>query len=266
MSLAGRGRRLWLAGAEKALCAGGRPVALLWRSGRINLVAEILAEHGQVPAGDGARVVALRGEPGARFAHLAPIADLLAAHRIGMVGRLSWASGRLWLGPVTQPAGEPSIGHDWRARVLRADGRLGVGPLRGQGVLPRLVRIHARTTSPRVELRVGMRLDPDDPSVVPVRGHAAAPYVYLTGPVGRRAREVLGTKGLRDVRVWVRAELGALVVVPLAPDLRAGRPDGETGAGPAKTDGRVDGQPGGGQLGAGPADAGQPGGKGGGNP
>jgi len=206
-------------------------VALVLRPGRLGLRGEVLVEGEDVPAADGVRTVALLGAPGARYVHLAPVADLLSAYGIHTVGWLSWAPEGLLLGPVTQPPAMQTSGQQWKARVLGADGRLCVGPLRELGTLPRLLQVHVHITSPRIDLRVGRCLEPDDPSVVTIRGATAAPHVYLTGPVGRSAREILGAKGRLGARVWVRAELGALVVVSLAVDLRTRRRSEQSGGG-----------------------------------
>jgi len=230
VALAGRGRRLWLAGAEAALSGDcRRPVALVLRPGRLGLRGEVLLEGAPLPAADDGWVVPVLGAPGARYVHLAPVAQLLEGYGISTVGWLSWAPGKLWLGPVTPPPGNPSSAQQWTVRALSAEGRLCVDPLRAHGALPRLLHLRVHSSSRRVELRVRRHLDPGDPSVVRMRGAPTAPYVYLTGPVGRRARAILGARGRLGARVWVRAELGALIVVPLALNLGTKRPVGVTG-------------------------------------
>lgn len=226
VTLAGRGMRLWLAPAESVLCVHGDPVALAWRAGRVGLMADVINED-SLPAWSGAgQLIRLHGAPGARYTYLSPIAPLLKSYGITKFARLAWDPARLWLGPLAPPTAVLGEESQYEVRHVRSDGRLEIGVLRGQGALPTPLRLIIQRNPPRVELRVGIRLDPGDPAVIPVRGTTAAPYVYLTGPVGRNAREVLGVVGSRGSRVWVRAEVGTLVVLP-AIERRRARPRGD---------------------------------------
>lgn len=227
VTLSGRSRRLWLAPAEKVLTAHGEPNALAWRHGRTGLVAGVL--HGddnkrRAHLQPQARIVAVHGAPNGRYVHLSPIAELLGHYDISRHARLSWDSEHLWLGPVSAPVADRGACGELALRQLRADGRLGIGPLRSKGPLPRRLRLDLQTRLARVELRVAVGLDPSDPSVFCVRGPKTSPYVVLGGPRGREAKRVLGAVSGRGTRVWVRAEVGRLVVVPLVERLAPWRP------------------------------------------
>ena len=210
VTLAGRGRRLWLAGAEEALASVTQPAGLAWELAGLGLRgavvpgADLSAERNPVVI-----MTPLKGQPGAHYAHLKSLTGLLLATGISCNARLAWAPGELWLYPLPPPSIPDAV-----PRRLRADGRISMGRLRAYGPLPRQVRISVCARPGRVEFTAGLRLASSDPAVFPVRGPSDAPYVMLSGSRGTAAREALGATR-RDVWVWVWAEPGRLVAEPV---------------------------------------------------
>ena len=213
VTLAGRSMRLWLARAEPALSAFGDPVAVTWQAGTVGLVGTVrTATDARGAWEQEGSTTALCGVPGRRYCHLNGLAELLGACGIGRQATLAFSPGQLLLIGRRPPARDGR----WVLRRLRADGRLGVGPLRAFGPVPVRLELHVGEGFAELAVVSPVGVAASDSTVVTVSGPPAAPYVILSGPLGRRARAELGATG-SGASVWVRAELGRLCLMPAAP-------------------------------------------------
>jgi hypothetical protein len=155
-------------------------------------MADVINED-SLPAWSGAgQLIRLHGAPGARYTYLSPIAPLLKSYGITKFARLAWDPARLWLGPLAPPTAVLGEESQYEVRHVRSDGRLEIGVLRGQGALPTPLRLIIQRNPPRVELRVGIRLDPGDPG-----GGETVRMPYMPERISTRPRANILRRGMR---------------------------------------------------------------------